>query len=130
MKKLITAVTIVGGSIVGLATAAGAESPDETVTIETVDHPVITSTPIIGAQQLTTIDGAIVVTDAPVTIPSGSGVTTGPTASPYVAPPPPTLDPTIVLTPVSTGHHYGDALPIFADIAWTLSQTNPWYAYG
>ena len=129
MKKLITAVTIVGGSIVGLAATAGAESPDDDVTIETVDHPVITPTSIIGAQSLTTIDGAIIVTDAAVTIPSGPGVTNGPSTSPHVAPPSSTQNPTNVPAPLSTGHHYGAALPIFTDIAWTLSQTNPWYGY-
>ncbi len=128
MNKLITAVTIVGGTILGLTASAGAASADDSVVIETVDHPVITSTPVIGATPLTTVDSAIVVTDAPVTIPSTTDITSGPSTTPSVAPP--ALNPTTTLAPATTGTHYGAALPVFTDIAWTLSQTNPWYFYG
>ena len=62
------------------------------------------------------------------TIPSTTDITSGPSTTPYVAPP--ALNPTTTLAPATTGTHYGAALPVFTDIAWTLSQTNPWYFYG
>ena len=132
MKKLIAAVAVVGGSIVGLAATAGAASPDEIVPIETIDHPVITSTSIIGAQPLTTIGGGIVVTDAAVTVPSDQLVTTGPTASAHVgASTPSALTPSaFVVTPGSQWNHYfSDAPPLILDIAWTAAQSSTWHAY-